>query len=184
MPVRRTARSTHTGKEKCKLYRGSYMRFGHLLSLHLSCYIILGTGTIYVLMLRWCRDAKSVATEQRFVINSPVPQASSKPGTDSGREGGGRHVTSCFDQRFNLVIDSSKPIYPPPTPEFFPASLTLSLILKHQAKEFPPQKCVLRERRQRIVLRSSELSITCWPPAFRLSLQQRTTLSSLAIEVL
>lgn len=145
MPVHRTARSTHTGKEKRKLYRGSYMRFGHLLSLHLSCYIILGTGTIYVLMLRWCRDAKSVATEQRFVINSPVPQASSKPGTDSGREGGGRHVTSCFDQRFNLVIDSSKPIYPPPTPEFFPASLALSLILKHQAKEFPPQNCVLRE---------------------------------------
>lgn len=46
-PVCSTAHSTHAGKERQKLHMVSCMRFRDLLSLHLSCHIVLGTGTIY-----------------------------------------------------------------------------------------------------------------------------------------
>lgn len=63
----------------------SCMRFIYLLSLHLSCHIILGTGTIYPHMWRLCRDAKSLT--KKDLLTPQLPRALFKAGTDSSREG-------------------------------------------------------------------------------------------------
>lgn len=83
IPLLESLSAVQLAPQRQKSHMVSCMKFIHLLSLHLSCYIILGTGTIYPHMWRLCRDAKSLT----FKLTPQLPRALSKSGTDSSREG-------------------------------------------------------------------------------------------------
>lgn len=162
-----------------KLHMVFCMRFIYLLSLCLSCYIVLGTSIIYPHMWRLCRDAKSFT--KKDLLTPQLLWALSKSRTDSSRE----WKKACMSLHVLIKDSSLLLIHPSPFTSLPPLNSSqyhwFCLWYLHTKRKNFLLKIVLWESKGNASL--WETPSFPWPPAFRLSLQQRTTLSSLANEV-
>lgn len=114
IPLLESLSAVQLAPQRLKLHMVFWTRFIYLLSPHLSCYIILGTCTIYPHMWRLCRDAKSFT--KKDLLTPQLPRALSKSGTDSSREGkeAGMSLHVLIKDSSLLLIHPSPFTYLPP----------------------------------------------------------------------